>query len=53
MGSARILEGTLAEEPATGIAEEGGAANDILADLTALQREVDLLRGKVEKGEGE
>ncbi|KAK1757266.1 hypothetical protein QBC47DRAFT_177790 [Echria macrotheca] len=49
----RILEGSLAEEPAggsgTGTPAESGAANDILADLTALQREVDALRGKVEK----
>ncbi|KAK5662557.1 hypothetical protein OQA88_8469 [Cercophora sp. LCS_1] len=43
----RVLEGTFAEEPANAL--EDGTANDILADLTALQREVDALRGKVEQ----
>lgn len=46
----RVLEGTFAEEPAVGL--ENGATNDILADLTALQREVDALRGKVGQGPG-
>lgn len=47
----RILEGTFAEEPeGSRAAEEPGASTDILADLTALQREVDALRGKVAKG---
>ncbi|KAK1831244.1 hypothetical protein QBC39DRAFT_96390 [Podospora conica] len=46
----RILEGSFAEEPEGGrAAEEPGASTDILADLTALQREVDALRGKVAK----
>lgn len=49
---ARILEGTLAEEPTSvtpAVSEQSeGATSDILADLTALQREVDALRGKVE-----
>lgn len=46
----RILEGTFAEEPeGSRAAEEPGASTDILADLTALQREVDALRGKVAK----
>lgn len=52
---ARIHEGKLAEEPAvTPVSaepvEQTSTAPDILADLTALQREVDALRGKVEKG---
>lgn len=46
----RVLEGSFAEEPAVRV--ENGAANDILADLTALQREVDALRGKVQQGPG-
>jgi len=48
----RVLEGRLAEEPASTSVpvEESSAAPDILADLTALQREVDALRGKVQKG---
>jgi hypothetical protein len=48
----RILEGRLVEEPVpTALpVEQPGAAPDILADLTALQREVDALRGKVQKG---
>ncbi|KAK0611568.1 hypothetical protein B0T14DRAFT_331489 [Immersiella caudata] len=47
----KILEGKLAEEPTVDAAlvEKAGAAPDILADLTALQREVDALRGKVEQ----
>jgi len=47
----KILEGKLAEEPALDAApiEKVGAAPDILADLTALQREVDALRGKVQQ----
>jgi len=52
-GNTRILGGAMAEEPAADITAatvDSGAANDILADLTALQREVDLLRGRVEKG---
>lgn len=52
-GGSRILGGALAEEPAVDVTVATGdssAANDILADLTALQREVDLLRGRVEKG---
>ncbi|KAK3321615.1 hypothetical protein B0H66DRAFT_530986 [Apodospora peruviana] len=56
--SVRILEQTLAEEPGgladdpapTAALEAATAANDILADLTALQREVDALRGRYEKG---
>jgi hypothetical protein len=31
-----------------GLSEEASGANDILADLTALQREVDALRGQYE-----
>ena len=46
----KILEGALAEEPTQTIsADVVGSSTDILADLTALQREVDALRGKVEK----
>ncbi|KAK4444973.1 hypothetical protein QBC34DRAFT_168591 [Podospora aff. communis PSN243] len=47
----RVLEGKLAEEPTQDAApvDKLGAAPDILADLTALQREVDALRGKVEQ----
>lgn len=65
--SVRILPGTLAEEPDSGLAGNHdspgletassagsgngvpSSANDILADLTALQREVDALRGQYEK----
>ncbi|KAK0713056.1 hypothetical protein B0T26DRAFT_353572 [Lasiosphaeria miniovina] len=56
--SVRILSETLAEEPGLEGGEEYGlqrevqdatAVNDILADLTALQREVDALRGEYEK----
>jgi hypothetical protein len=44
-------------EPAASTSADGGAlrsedksADDILADLSALQREVDALRGKYEQG---
>ncbi|KAK0649465.1 hypothetical protein B0T16DRAFT_428218 [Cercophora newfieldiana] len=49
----RISEEKLVEEPALVAVpvEKISAAPGILADLTALQREVDALRGKVEKGE--
>jgi len=52
---ARILDGKLAEKPAATpvaveLVDQTSTAPDILADLTALQREVDALRGKVEKG---
>ena len=61
--SVRVLPGTLAEEPGSTGAEteqenqgnDGAAAtsaNDILANLTALQREVDALRGQYEKEKG-
>ena len=54
--SVRILPGTLAEEPGpTDGGEAEGvdtSANDILANLTELQREVDALRGQFEKKEG-
>ncbi|KAK3346729.1 hypothetical protein B0T25DRAFT_286508 [Lasiosphaeria hispida] len=47
---------TLAEEPGPVIgesAEDVSAAKDILADLTALQREVDALRGLVQQPDAE
>jgi hypothetical protein len=49
--SVRVLGGAVAEiveEPAS-TSEDTSAANDILADLDALQREVDALRGQYEK----
>ncbi|KAM7220721.1 hypothetical protein V8F06_003957 [Rhypophila decipiens] len=65
MDGVHVLPGTLAEEPGL-VADGGSStalgggidngtgtgmsANDILADLTALQREVDALRGRYEKG---
>ncbi|KAK3319936.1 hypothetical protein B0T19DRAFT_275127 [Cercophora scortea] len=57
--SVRVISEALAEEPGSG-AEEVTAvvestapvANDILADLDKLQREVDALRGQFEKGGG-
>ncbi|KAK0725359.1 hypothetical protein B0H67DRAFT_641793 [Lasiosphaeris hirsuta] len=58
MDGARILGigEALAEEPGPVIgqsAEDASAAKDILADLTALQREVDVLRGLVQNPEVE
>jgi hypothetical protein len=51
-----LLGGPVTEEPepnstesSTGRRSEDKSADDILADLNALQREVDALRGKYEK----
>jgi len=49
----RSMDSTREDNPAQqadygGLAEESSGANDILADLTALQREVDALRGQYE-----
>ena len=48
-GSAMIMNETLAEEPAAAAADDASAANDILADLTRLRKEVDALRGRYQK----
>ncbi|KAK3689844.1 hypothetical protein B0T22DRAFT_481040 [Podospora appendiculata] len=55
--SVRVISETLTEEPGgveevTGVVETAPVANDILADLDKLQREVDALRGQFEKGGG-
>lgn len=51
-----LLDGSVAVQPATPSTDDGSgrisedkSADDILADLNALQREVDALRGKYEK----
>jgi hypothetical protein len=55
-----MLGGSVTEEPVTTASMDGSSsrrsedksADDILADLSALQREVDALRGRYEKKVG-
>lgn len=60
MDGVRVLGGAVVEEPGVEVVREEGeagaeeaadqsAANDILADLDALRREVDALRGRYEQ----